>query len=137
MELLNDEAERNRAAARFMGVYTIPVTPFHEDGSIDFDSLKRCVEFCLECGTHGIVMPVNASEFFTLSDSERVRVITAGVEANGNAVPFVAGVSGVSPQHVVGRVNLGDELRTVAERSVVVRCSLQALRERFDPGIVQ
>ncbi len=101
MELLNDEAERIRAGARFRGVYTIPVTPFHEDGSIDFDSLRRCVEFCLECGAHGIVMPVNASEFFTLSDSERVRVITAGVEATGNAVPFVAGVSGVSPQHVV------------------------------------
>jgi len=63
------------ADAQWRGVFTIPVTPFHEDGSIDWDSLRRCVEFCIEAGAHGIVMPVNASEFFTLTDDERGRSI--------------------------------------------------------------
>ncbi len=44
------------------GVYSIPVTPFHENGKLDLDSLRKCIEFCLEKGAHGIVMPVNASE---------------------------------------------------------------------------
>ena len=57
------------------GVYSIPVTPFHEDGKLDIESLRKCIEFCLEKGAHGIVMPVNASEVSTLTDEERIKVI--------------------------------------------------------------
>ena len=69
------------ADARWRGVFTIPVTPFHESGSIDWDSLRRCVEFCIEAGAHGIVMPVNASEFFTLTDDERDEVVRVGKDS--------------------------------------------------------
>lgn len=95
------EAEMLRSRAKFRGVYAIPVTAFHEDGSIDFKGVSKCVEYCIETGSHGIVMPVNASEFFTLSDSERVAVIKAGVDANAGALPLVAGISGVSVQHAI------------------------------------
>ncbi len=78
--------------APWRGVFTIPVTPFHEDGSIDWASLRSCVEFCIEAGAHGIVMPVNASEFFTLTDDERDEVVRVGVEVTDGAVPFVAGL---------------------------------------------
>ena len=89
--------------APWRGVFTIPVTPFHEDGSIDWASLRSCVEFCIEAGAHGIVMPVNASEFFTLTDDERDEVVRVGVEVTDGAVPFVAGTTGVSPQHAIAR----------------------------------
>lgn len=95
------EAELIRSRTKFRGVYAIPVTAFHEDGSIDFKGVARCVEYCIATGSHGIVMPVNASEFFTLSDSERIAVIKAGVDANAGALPLVAGISGVSPQHAL------------------------------------
>ncbi|MBI4305410.1 MAG: dihydrodipicolinate synthase family protein [Chloroflexi bacterium] len=85
----------------FRGVFTIPVTPFDEQGAIDFPSLESCVQFCVDAGAHGLVMPVNASEFFTLSDAERLRVIETGVKVNAGAIPFVAGISGVSPQHAL------------------------------------
>ncbi|MDA1297508.1 MAG: dihydrodipicolinate synthase family protein [Chloroflexi bacterium] len=83
------------------GVYSIPVTPFNEDGSVDFTSLTRCVEWCVEKGAHGIVLPVNASEGPFLTDSERSAVIETGVKATGGAVPFVAGVSGITTTHAV------------------------------------
>jgi 4-hydroxy-tetrahydrodipicolinate synthase len=83
------------------GVYSIPVTPFNEDGSVDFPSTTRCVEWCVERGAHGIVFPVNASEGPFLTDSERTAVIAAGVKATANAVPFVAGVSGITTSHAV------------------------------------
>jgi 4-hydroxy-tetrahydrodipicolinate synthase len=85
----------------FRGVFAIPVTPFDDRGAIDFASLASCVEFCVEAGAHGVVLPVNASEFFTLSDAERMQVVKCGVEAAAGAVPVVAGVSGVSPQHAL------------------------------------
>ena len=48
--------------SQFRGVYAIPVTPFNEDLSVDWDSLRKCVAFSVDAGAHGIVLPVNASE---------------------------------------------------------------------------
>ena len=55
----------------YRGIFTIPPTPFREDGEIDIPSFRRVIEFCIECGAHGLVYPVNASEFTALSDAER------------------------------------------------------------------
>src|SRR5690606_27030470 len=47
----------------------------------------------------GLVAPVNASEYYTLSDDERRQVFKTVASANSGRVPFVAGVSGVSGPH--------------------------------------
>jgi dihydrodipicolinate synthase/N-acetylneuraminate lyase len=83
------------------GVYSIPVTPFEDDGAVDFASLARCVEWCVEKGAHGIVLPVNASEGPFLTDSERAQAMGVGIKATDGAVPFVAGVSGITTAHAV------------------------------------
>lgn len=80
----------------FRGVFTIPCTPFTESGDLDEASLRREVRFCLECGAHGLVAPVNASEFTSLTDAERRRVVEVVAEENAGQIPFVAGVSAVS-----------------------------------------
>jgi dihydrodipicolinate synthase/N-acetylneuraminate lyase len=82
----------------FRGVFTIPCTPFSECGALDLESLEKEVEFCIQCGAHGIVAPVNASEFFTLSDDERKRVVETVVRATAGRIPVVAGVSAVSAE---------------------------------------
>ena len=58
-------------ATRHRGLFTIPVTPFGPDGALDEDSLRRVLAFCFEAGAHGVVTPVNASEFSTLDPHER------------------------------------------------------------------
>lgn len=83
----------------FRGVYTIPCTPFTDTGELDEPSLRREVRFCLDCGAHGLVAPVNASEFYTLTDAERMRVVEVIAEENGGRAPFVVGCSGASAQH--------------------------------------
>ena len=80
----------------FRGVYAIPVTPFNEDLSIDWESLRKCIEFSLETGAHGIVLPVNASEGPFLTDAERKEVLKTGIEVVNGTVPVIAGVSGAS-----------------------------------------
>jgi len=92
------------------GVYSIPVTPFNDDGKLDLDSLRRCIEFCLEKGAHGIVMPVNASEVSTLTDEERTLVIKEGVKAVNGSVHFVAGVTGNSVEQVKESVKIVEDL---------------------------
>jgi len=81
---------------QFRGVFAIPPTPFHDDGSLDEESLRQCIDFCIEAGAHGIVTPVNASESIALVDAERLRVAEIVVERVGGRIPVVIGVSGVS-----------------------------------------
>jgi 4-hydroxy-tetrahydrodipicolinate synthase len=80
----------------FRGVFAIPVTPFTESGELDLPSLRRCVDFCVAAGGHGVVAPVNASEFFTLTEAERKLVVETIVQQAAGRVPVVAGVSGAS-----------------------------------------
>jgi 4-hydroxy-tetrahydrodipicolinate synthase len=77
----------------FRGVYTIPSTPFRQDGEIDIPSFRRVVDFCVACGAHGLVFPVNASEWSALSDEERIKLDQVLVEQNAGRVPVVIGVN--------------------------------------------
>lgn len=85
----------------FRGVFAIPVTPFDRHGAVDEAALRRVVAFTLACGAHGLVAPVNASEFSSLSDAERQRVAEIVVEEAAGRVPVVIGVSGVSTEVAV------------------------------------
>jgi len=82
----------------FRGIFTIPSTPFQENGEIDISSFKRVVDFCIECGAHGLVFPVNASEFTFLSDLERFKLAEVLVDQNVGRLPVVIGVAGVTKE---------------------------------------
>ncbi|MFO7917348.1 MAG: dihydrodipicolinate synthase family protein [Anaerolineae bacterium] len=85
----------------YRGVFTIPSTPFDEEGQMDEEGLRRVVDFCVGCGAHGIVYPVNASEFTNLSDEERLRGSRIVVEQTAGRVPAVVGTAGVCTSHAV------------------------------------
>jgi 4-hydroxy-tetrahydrodipicolinate synthase len=89
---------RSKHHPPFRGVFTILCTPFAETGSLDEESLRREVEFCIQCGAHGLVAPVNASEFTSLSDEERRRVVEIVVQGTAGLAPVVAGVAGLSAE---------------------------------------
>lgn len=83
------------------GVYTIPSTPFDEQGRLDREGLRRIVDFCVACGAHGLVYPVNASEFTTLSDEERLLGSRLVIEQAAGRLPVVIGVAGVCTEHAI------------------------------------
>jgi len=85
----------------FRGVFTIPSTPFDEQLEVDWEGLRRIVDFCVECGAHGIVWPVNASSFATLSDEERLKGARVVVQQVAGRVPVVIGTQGVSTTHAM------------------------------------
>jgi 4-hydroxy-tetrahydrodipicolinate synthase len=89
----------------YRGIFTIPSTPFKENGEIDILSFRRVVDFCIECGAHGLVFPVNASEFNALSDAERFKLSELLVEQNAGRLPAIIGVAAVSQQVAVNFAN--------------------------------
>ena len=83
----------------FRGVFTIPSTPFDEDLEIDWEGLRRIVDFCVDCGAHGIVWPVNASGFPVLTDEERLKGFEVVTDQAAGRIPTILGVQGVSGKH--------------------------------------
>ena len=82
-----------RNSDNFRGIFTIPSTPFLLNGEIDVEGFKCIVDFCIECGAHGLVYPVNASEFTSLSDEERMTLSQVLVEQNAGRLPAIIGVA--------------------------------------------
>lgn len=70
----------------------IPVmlTPFKEDGSVDFDSLTHLTEYYLQAGAKGLFANCQSSEMFELNDAEKLEVTRHVVETAGGRVPVVA-----------------------------------------------
>jgi 4-hydroxy-tetrahydrodipicolinate synthase len=83
---------------RWRGIFTIPVTPFDDQTELDLDSLRSELDFCVEAGATGIVHPVMASEFFTLTDEERLRLMPVVTRQINGRVPVVLGVAATSTQ---------------------------------------
>ena len=70
------------------------ITPFKEDGSIDFDAVARLVGFHLDNGTDYIVALGTTAETPTLSDKEKSELVRFIVKEVNGRVPVVMGVGG-------------------------------------------
>ncbi len=74
----------------FRGSMPALVTPFR-NGQVDFDTLKRLVEWHIAEGSHGLVPVGTTGESPTLSHDEHKQVIEVVVETAAKRVPVVAG----------------------------------------------
>lgn len=70
------------------------VTPFHEDLSIDFESLTKLVEYNIENGTNFLVVLGTTAETATLSKEEQNQVIQHIIKVNHQRLPLVLGIGG-------------------------------------------
>jgi 4-hydroxy-tetrahydrodipicolinate synthase len=70
----------------------IPVmlTPFKENGKIDFDGLASLTELYLRAGVKGLFANCQSSEMFQLSNDERLAIIRHAVKIAKGKVPIVA-----------------------------------------------
>lgn len=74
----------------FKGSYPALVTPF-KNGAVDFDALKKLVDWHVAEGSHGLVPVGTTGESPTLSHAEHGQVIEAVVKASAGRVPVIAG----------------------------------------------
>jgi dihydrodipicolinate synthase/N-acetylneuraminate lyase len=74
---------------RYRGVYPVAPTTFKENGDLDIDSQKRCIDFMIEAGSHGICVLANFSEQFLLSDEERESLTAAVLDHVAGRVPVI------------------------------------------------
>ncbi len=77
--------------AIFKGAGVAIVTPFHEDGSVNYEAFARLVEEQIAGGTDAIIVCGTTGEASTLTHEEHLDLIKFCVETVAGRVPVIAG----------------------------------------------
>lgn len=79
-------------AFSYTGVIPILATPFHDDESLDLESLTRLIEFNKACGVDGVTILGLLGESNRLTDADRERIIRTAIAAAAG-LPVIVGTS--------------------------------------------
>jgi 2-keto-3-deoxy-L-arabinonate dehydratase len=74
---------------RYRGIFPVVPTTFTEQGALDLESQKRCVDFMIDAGSDGLCILANFSEQFVLSDEEREVLTRTMLEHVKGRVPVI------------------------------------------------
>jgi len=77
----------------FKGLGVALVTPFRQDGQIDFDTLTRIVENLIAGGTDFLCVLGTTAETPTLNSQERLQVVKHVIKLVGGRIPIMVGCS--------------------------------------------
>ena len=72
------------------GVVPIIPTPFTENEEIDESALRRLIDFAAISGVQAVCLPAYASEFYKLTDEERLRVVKIAIDHSGGRLQIIA-----------------------------------------------
>ncbi len=90
---------------KFIGTGVAIITPFREDGSIDFKSLEKLLEHILAKGVEFVVALGTTGENVTLSKDEKKAVVNYVIDVVNKRVPVVVGLGGNNTQEIVTAIN--------------------------------
>ncbi|MGF1908075.1 4-hydroxy-tetrahydrodipicolinate synthase [Vibrio kasasachensis] len=82
----------------FSGSIVALITPFTQDGEVDYVSLKKLVDYHVAAGSDGIVAVGTTGECPTLTIEEHVKVVHKAVEFSEGRIPVIAG-TGANATH--------------------------------------
>lgn len=77
--------------AIFTGAGVAIITPFHEDGSVNYEKFAELIEFQIAGGTDAIIVCGTTGEASTLSHEEHLDVIAYCVKQVAGRIPVIAG----------------------------------------------
>ena len=81
---------------QFKGVMQAPVTPMHEDFSIDFPTLEKAADFHVRTGATAIAWPYHKSESLNMTIAERKAGAEAVIKVVAGRVPVTIHVSALA-----------------------------------------
>lgn len=85
----------------FIGCGTALVTPFTEDNTINWEELKKLIEFQIDQGADSIIIAGTTGESPTLSLEEKQQLIKYTVSIVHKRIPVIAGTGGNNTKSVI------------------------------------
>lgn len=92
----------------FTGTGVALITPFLEDGTIDFKGLSSLIEFNIAGRIDYLVVLGTTAESVTLSKAEQNQIMRFVVEVNRGRLPLVVGIGGNNTLALVEELQTGD-----------------------------
>ena len=92
----------------FKGLGIALITPFLEDGSVDYKSLIRLVEYQLNNGADFFCILATTGETPTLTAEEKQKIKDLIVDLVGGRVPILVGCGGNNTAAIVNELQTGD-----------------------------
>lgn len=92
-------------SSKFRGTGVAIVTPFTKDGSVDYKSLGKLVNFIIKGGVEYVVVLGTTGESVTLTKEEKHSVVEHVIETVDKRVPIVLGLGGNNTQEILNSLN--------------------------------
>ena len=108
--------DRTALVQQLKSIAAIPVTPFHPDGSVDWETYDRVVRRIVDGGVAVITPNGNTGEFYALNREECDRAVEVTVKAVGDRALVMPGVG----YDVASAVALGRAALAAGARAVMV-----------------
>lgn len=96
----------------FGGLGVALVTPFNENGLVDYSGLQKLVEHQISNGTDYLVVQGTTGESATLSSQEKKAVLDFIIEVNAKRLPVVLGLGGNNTK------DLSDQLKQLNSNDI-------------------
>jgi 4-hydroxy-tetrahydrodipicolinate synthase len=93
----------------FGQVLTAMVTPFDQNGEVDFNAARTLVNYLIDNGTDGIVVAGTTGESPTLTTEEKVALFKLVVEVADGRVPVIAGTGSNNTTASIALTKLAEE----------------------------
>ncbi|MFT3754864.1 MAG: 4-hydroxy-tetrahydrodipicolinate synthase [Pseudoxanthomonas sp.] len=95
------------------------VTPMHEDGSVDYDALRKLVDWHIAEGTDCIGAVGTTGESPTVNVEEHCEIIRVAVEQAAGRVPVMAGCGGNSTAEAINLAQYAKKVGADSQLQVV------------------
>lgn len=92
----------------FIGTGVALITPFNDDYSVDYQSLKKIVDFTLQNGADFLVALGTTSEAPTMNAEEKAKVVKTIVETANGRCPILLGMGGNNTAALVQSIKTQD-----------------------------
>ncbi|PKP40599.1 MAG: 4-hydroxy-tetrahydrodipicolinate synthase [Bacteroidetes bacterium HGW-Bacteroidetes-13] len=104
--------------SKFKGIGVALVTPFSNDGQVDYDALDKLVQLNIKNEIDYLVVLGTTAETSTLTTVEKKKVIQTVIESNQNRVPLVLGLGGNNTTELIEQMKTPEVLQFDAILSV-------------------
>ena len=98
------------ATRPYRGVFPVAPTIFDKNGNLDLDGQRRCIDFMIDAGSHGLCILANFSEQFVLTDAERETVMRTVLEHVAGRVPVIVTTTHFSSAICAARSRQAEEM---------------------------
>ncbi|MGR3804653.1 dihydrodipicolinate synthase family protein [Marinibacterium profundimaris] len=92
------------------GILPVAPTPFHADGRVDEEGMRRVLDCMIDQGVDAICILANYSEQFLLSDAERDLLMKISLEHVAGRVPVIATISHFATEVVTARAKAAEAM---------------------------